>query len=127
MVALCLINRGKGEGRTQIGNNHRTGASSSESVKTAPRGTFIPALFQFLTSQLWSIMYRAVVLLTLVSTSAALKPEWIPGDYPLSEAGAESFVSDYNSTAEQVFYFSTEASWNYNTNLTDHNSQLQVL
>uniref|UniRef100_A0A673N5M9 Uncharacterized protein n=1 Tax=Sinocyclocheilus rhinocerous TaxID=307959 RepID=A0A673N5M9_9TELE len=86
-----------------------TGASSSERVKSAPRGTFIPALFPFLTSQL-----------------AALKPEWIPGDYPMTEAGAESFVSDYNSTAEEVFYFSTEASWNYNTNLTDHNSQLQV-
>uniref|UniRef100_A0A673G0M1 Angiotensin-converting enzyme n=1 Tax=Sinocyclocheilus rhinocerous TaxID=307959 RepID=A0A673G0M1_9TELE len=118
------INRGKGEGRTQIGNNHWTGASSSD--KTAPPGTFIPALFLFLTSQLWSIMSRAVLLLTLISTSAALKPEWIPGDYPMTEAGAESFVSDYNSTAEEVFYFSTEASWNYNTNLTDHNSQLQI-
>uniref|UniRef100_A0A673FSP4 Angiotensin-converting enzyme n=1 Tax=Sinocyclocheilus rhinocerous TaxID=307959 RepID=A0A673FSP4_9TELE len=71
-------------------------------------------------------MSRAVLLLTLISTSAALKPEWIPGDYPMTEAGAESFVSDYNSTAEEVFYFSTEASWNYNTNLTDHNSQLQI-
>lgn len=71
-------------------------------------------------------MHRAVVLLTLISTSAALKPEWIPGDYPMTEEGAERFVSDYNSTAEEVFYFSTEASWNYNTNLTDHNSQLQV-
>uniref|UniRef100_A0A8C1T835 Angiotensin-converting enzyme n=1 Tax=Cyprinus carpio TaxID=7962 RepID=A0A8C1T835_CYPCA len=67
-----------------------------------------------------------LVLLTLISTSAALKPEWKPGDYPMTEAGAERFVSDYNSTAEEVFYFSTEASWNYNTNLTKHNSQLQV-
>lgn len=71
-------------------------------------------------------MHRAVVLLTLISTSAALKPEWIPGDYQMTEAEAERFVSDYNSTAEEVFYFSTEASWNYNTNLTEHNSQLQV-
>uniref|UniRef100_A0A8C2A5F1 Angiotensin-converting enzyme n=1 Tax=Cyprinus carpio TaxID=7962 RepID=A0A8C2A5F1_CYPCA len=71
-------------------------------------------------------MYRAVVLLTLISTCVALKPEWKPGNYSMTEAGAESFVSDYNSTAEEVFYFSTEASWNYNTNLTDHNSQLQV-
>uniref|UniRef100_A0A8C1I8C2 Angiotensin-converting enzyme n=1 Tax=Cyprinus carpio TaxID=7962 RepID=A0A8C1I8C2_CYPCA len=70
-------------------------------------------------------MYRAVVLLTLISTCVALKPEWKPGNYSMTEAGAESFVSDYNSTAEEVFYFSTEASWNYNTNLTDHNSQLQ--
>lgn len=71
-------------------------------------------------------MHRAVVLLSLISTSAALKPEWLPQDYPMTEQGAESFVSDYNSTAEEVFYFSTEASWNYNTNLTEHNSQLQV-
>lgn len=36
VIALCLIKRGKGEGRTQIESNHWTGASSSERVQTAP-------------------------------------------------------------------------------------------
>uniref|UniRef100_A0A8B9KXM6 Angiotensin-converting enzyme n=1 Tax=Astyanax mexicanus TaxID=7994 RepID=A0A8B9KXM6_ASTMX len=57
---------------------------------------------------------------------AALKPEWEPGTYPSTEAGAELFVSDYNTTAEQVLSFSTEASWEYNTNLTNENSLQQV-
>ncbi|XP_036428070.1 angiotensin-converting enzyme [Colossoma macropomum] len=70
-------------------------------------------------------MHWAVLLLALIGASA-LKPEWEPGTYESSETGAEQFVSDYNTTAEQVFYFSTEASWTYNTNLTDYNSQQQV-
>ncbi|KAL7869846.1 hypothetical protein AOLI_G00138340 [Acnodon oligacanthus] len=70
-------------------------------------------------------MHWAVLLLALIGASA-LNPEWQPGTYESSEAGAEWFVSDYNTTAEQVFYFSTEASWTYNTNLTDYNSQQQV-
>lgn len=71
-------------------------------------------------------MQRAAVLLALISASAALRPEWKPEDYPSTNEGAQRFVDDYNSTAEEVFYFSTEASWNYNTNLTEHNSQQQV-
>lgn len=71
-------------------------------------------------------MHRAVLLLSLVGVGVALKPEWQPGTYEATEAGANAFVSDYNSTAEQVFYYSTEASWEYNTNLTEHNSQQQV-
>ncbi|KAI7797162.1 putative angiotensin-converting enzyme [Triplophysa rosa] len=72
-------------------------------------------------------MQRAAVLLTLISASAALRPEWMPGDYSQTVVGAQTFVEDYNSTAEEVFYFSTEASWNYNTNLTEHNSKQQVI
>ncbi|XP_057183701.1 angiotensin-converting enzyme-like [Triplophysa rosa] len=72
-------------------------------------------------------MQRAAVLLTLISTSAALRPEWMPGDYSQTVVGAQTFVEDYNSTAEEVFYFSTEANWKYNTNLTVHNSQQQVI
>ncbi|XP_051968866.1 angiotensin-converting enzyme-like isoform X2 [Xyrauchen texanus] len=76
--------------------------------------------------EMWSIMHWTVVLLAFISTITALKPEWSPGEYPMTEIGAEMFVNKYNSTAEEVFYFSTEASWNYNTNLTEHNSKLQV-
>ncbi|XP_030629868.1 angiotensin-converting enzyme isoform X2 [Chanos chanos] len=68
-------------------------------------------------------MFWAVLLLPFIS---ALKPEWQPGTYPSTEAGAVEFVNAYNSTAEEVFYFSTSASWNYNTNLTDYNSQEQI-
>lgn len=71
-------------------------------------------------------MRWAVLLLTLVGVGLALKPEWQPKTYEATEAGASQFLSDYNSTAEQVFYYSTEASWEYNTNLTEHNSQQQV-
>ncbi|KAA0725569.1 Angiotensin-converting enzyme [Triplophysa tibetana] len=77
--------------------------------------------------QLCSYMQRAVVLLTLISASAALRYEWIPGDYSQKVVEAQRFVEDYNSTAEEVFYLSIEASWNYITNLTEHNSQLQVI
>lgn len=72
-------------------------------------------------------MQWAVLLLALTGVSmAALKPEWQPGTYQSTEADAELFVSDYNTTAEQVFYFSTEASWEYNTNLTNENSVQQI-
>ncbi|KAA0725567.1 Angiotensin-converting enzyme [Triplophysa tibetana] len=72
-------------------------------------------------------MQRAAVLLTLISASAALRHEWIPRDYSQTVVEAQRFVEAYNSTAEEVFYLSTEASWNYITNLTEHNSQLQVI
>uniref|UniRef100_A0A4W4GRH0 Angiotensin-converting enzyme n=2 Tax=Electrophorus electricus TaxID=8005 RepID=A0A4W4GRH0_ELEEL len=71
-------------------------------------------------------MYLGMLLLALFGVSMALRPEWEPGTYPETERGARQFVDDYNSTAEQVMYFSTEASWTYNTNLTDYNSQQQV-
>ncbi|TSK14531.1 Angiotensin-converting enzyme [Bagarius yarrelli] len=72
-------------------------------------------------------MHWAVLLLALVGAGVALRPEWQPGIYQPTETGAAEFLSDYNSTAEQVLYYSTEASWAYSTNLTDHNSQQQVL
>lgn len=43
-----------------------------------------------------------------------------------NEKQAEDFLSDYNSTAEQVWNDYTEASWNYNTNITEHNNQVMV-
>lgn len=72
------------------------------------------------------MMHWAVLLLSLVGVGVALKPEWQPGKYDSTEAGAIQFVSDYNSTAEQVFYYSTEASWEHKTNLTEYNSQQEV-
>ncbi|XP_062859441.1 angiotensin-converting enzyme [Trichomycterus rosablanca] len=71
-------------------------------------------------------MHRVLLLLSLVGVSSALRPEWQPGTYTPDEAGAQKFTSEYNSTAEQVFSYSTQASWTYNTNLTEYNSQQQV-
>uniref|UniRef100_A0A8C9T065 Angiotensin-converting enzyme n=1 Tax=Scleropages formosus TaxID=113540 RepID=A0A8C9T065_SCLFO len=52
--------------------------------------------------------------------------DWQPGMYPSTEEGAKQFVDEYNSTAEEVFFYSTSASWAYNTNLTEENSKIQV-
>ncbi|XP_063315425.1 angiotensin-converting enzyme [Pelobates fuscus] len=78
--------------------------------------------------KLWTTMMMTIALigLFLVSSTSALKAEYLPGIYTGDEAGALTFASDYNTTAEKVIYLSTEASWNYNTNLTDHNRELQV-
>ena len=73
------------------------------------------------------MLWAAVLLLPVLGLSDALPSEWMPGDYAPTEGEAQRFVNDYNSTAEQVFFLSTSASWTYNTNLTDHNSQLQVV
>lgn len=43
-----------------------------------------------------------------------------------NERQAEDFLSGYNNTAEQVWNDYTEASWTYNTNITEHNNQVMV-
>ncbi|KAM8945786.1 angiotensin-converting enzyme [Pelodytes ibericus] len=76
-----------------------------------------------------SMRTKMIVLLglSLVVYSSALDSSYLPGNsYSKDQAGAQLFASDYNSTAERIFYISTEASWDYNTNLTDYNSQLQI-
>uniref|UniRef100_A0A671V1T5 Angiotensin-converting enzyme n=1 Tax=Sparus aurata TaxID=8175 RepID=A0A671V1T5_SPAAU len=57
---------------------------------------------------------------------AALRDEWLPGNYPDNTTGAQQFLDAYNATAEEVLFYSVSASWNYNTDITDANSQLQV-
>ncbi|KAF7239084.1 Angiotensin-converting enzyme [Varanus komodoensis] len=61
--------------------------------------------------------------------------EWrppIPEGYPegldkiTDEAMAETFLAEYNSTAEVVWNAYTEASWTYNINITDHNKQIML-
>ncbi|XP_062988088.1 angiotensin-converting enzyme [Elgaria multicarinata webbii] len=61
--------------------------------------------------------------------------EWrppIPEGYPegldkiTDEAVAETFLEEYNSTAEVVWNAYTEASWAYNINITDHNKQIML-
>lgn len=71
-------------------------------------------------------LWAWVLLLPVLGLSEALSPTWLPGHYANTTADATRFASDYNTTAEQVLFHSVSASWNYNTNLTDHNSELQV-
>ncbi|XP_056285839.1 angiotensin-converting enzyme [Pseudoliparis swirei] len=71
---------------------------------------------------LWSVL----LLLPVLGLSEAMPASWIPGDYLGTKDDALMFLSDYNSTAEEVLFNSVSASWNYNTNITDHNSKLQI-
>uniref|UniRef100_A0A8D0GV64 Angiotensin-converting enzyme n=1 Tax=Sphenodon punctatus TaxID=8508 RepID=A0A8D0GV64_SPHPU len=61
--------------------------------------------------------------------------EWrppIPEGYPegidkvADEAAAKTFLEEYNSTAEVVWNSYTEASWVYNTNITEYNKQIML-
>ncbi|XP_067869242.1 angiotensin-converting enzyme [Heterodontus francisci] len=65
-------------------------------------------------------------LVLLFRGSCALDPGHSPGNYNKDEQGASLFVSDYNQTAEIVYFKSVSASWDYNTNLTDYNQQKQI-
>lgn len=69
---------------------------------------------------------RLLLPLLLLGLSEALRDEWKPGNYENTVSDATRFLDMYNSTAEEVFFYSVSASWNYNTNITTHNSQLQV-
>ncbi|KAM9424543.1 angiotensin-converting enzyme [Pholidichthys leucotaenia] len=71
---------------------------------------------------LWSVL----LLLPVLGFSEALRESWQPGDYADTQDDAQRFLDDYNSTAEEVKFYSASASWNYNTNLTDYNSELEV-
>ncbi|XP_072105103.1 angiotensin-converting enzyme isoform X2 [Mobula birostris] len=67
-----------------------------------------------------------LTLFALLSSTCALDTIYLPGNYSINEKGSMSFVSDYNSTAEIIFFDSVSASWNYNTNLTNYNQQKQI-
>ena len=71
-------------------------------------------------------LWAAVLLLPLWSVSGAVPPEWLPGAYDQNATEAARFADDYSNTAEKVLFMSVTASWNYNTNLTANNAQLQV-
>uniref|UniRef100_A0A8C8RMH9 Angiotensin-converting enzyme n=1 Tax=Pelusios castaneus TaxID=367368 RepID=A0A8C8RMH9_9SAUR len=56
----------------------------------------------------------------------------VPEGYPdgidkiTDEAQARNFLAEYNSTAEVVWNAYTEASWTYNTNITDYNKEVML-
>uniref|UniRef100_A0A3P9MNP1 Angiotensin-converting enzyme n=1 Tax=Oryzias latipes TaxID=8090 RepID=A0A3P9MNP1_ORYLA len=72
------------------------------------------------------VWWGLLLLPAVLRLSEALPAQWLPGEYANTTSDALRFISDYNSTAEEVFSFVVSASWNFNTNLTDHNSKLQV-
>lgn len=47
-------------------------------------------------------------------------------DKNTNEVEAKVFLDEYNSTAEEVWNAYTEASWSYNTNITDANKEEMV-
>lgn len=61
----------------------------------------------------------------LVNRTSSLFPH-LPLDKIVDEEQAKEFLSEYNSTAEVVWNAYTEASWDYNTNITDHNREVMV-
>ncbi len=72
------------------------------------------------------LLWTVLLLLPVLGPSEALPESWLPGEYTNTTDDALRFLNDYNSTAEVVLFHSVSASWNYNTNITDHNSALQV-
>ncbi|KAM4843363.1 angiotensin-converting enzyme isoform 1-T1 [Thomomys bottae] len=67
-----------------------------------------------------------LLLLPLLSpTWAALDPQLQPSNFSADEAGAQLFAESYNSSAEQVLFWSTAASWAHDTNITAENARLQ--
>uniref|UniRef100_A0A3Q3INI6 Angiotensin-converting enzyme n=1 Tax=Monopterus albus TaxID=43700 RepID=A0A3Q3INI6_MONAL len=67
-----------------------------------------------------------LLLLPALCLSVALPESWLPGEYKNTVDDALRFLDDYNSTSEEVLFSSVSASWDYNTNLTDYNSERQV-
>ncbi|KAM5150442.1 angiotensin-converting enzyme isoform 1-T1 [Callospermophilus lateralis] len=74
---------------------------------------------QLLLSLLW------LLLLSPPPPTLALDPELMPGNFSADEAGAQLFAKSYNSSAEQVLFWSTVASWAYDTNITEENARRQ--
>ncbi|KAL0984278.1 hypothetical protein UPYG_G00139350 [Umbra pygmaea] len=74
------------------------------------------------------MFYAVVGLLLLLSglCQSVLPPQWMPGNYNSTEAGAQEFVNAYNTSAEEVTYQNQEASWAYQTNITTYNSDKKV-
>ncbi|XP_037547566.1 angiotensin-converting enzyme-like [Nematolebias whitei] len=67
-----------------------------------------------------------LLLLPVLVLSEDLPESWQPGNYTNSTSDALRFLSDYNSTAEEVLFYTASAIWNYDTNITKYNSKLQV-
>ncbi|XP_021068150.1 angiotensin-converting enzyme [Mus pahari] len=71
------------------------------------------------------LMLSLLVLLLQPSPAPALDPGLQPGNFSPDEAGAQLFAESYNSSAEEVVFQSTAASWAHDTNITEENARRQ--
>uniref|UniRef100_A0A8C9C783 Angiotensin-converting enzyme n=2 Tax=Phocoena sinus TaxID=42100 RepID=A0A8C9C783_PHOSS len=55
----------------------------------------------------------------------ALDPALQPGNFSADEAGAQVFAESFNSSAEQVLFHSTAASWAHDTDINEENARRQ--
>lgn len=65
-------------------------------------------------------------LLFFAANSCALEDTYKPGNYTKDQEGALMFVSDYDRTAENIYFQSISAGWDYETNLTQYNQQRKI-
>lgn len=105
--------RGAGEGAAPHRAHRAMGAASDQ----RGRWPLSPPL----------LMLSLLLLLLLPPSPApALDPGLQPGNFSADEAGAQLFADSYNSSAEEVMFQSTAASWAHDTNITEENARLQV-
>lgn len=105
--------RGAGEGAALHRAHRAMGAASSQRR-------------QWPLSPLFLLLSLLLLLLPPLSPALALDPGLLPGNFSADEAGAQLFAENYNSSAEQVMFQSTVASWTHDTNITEENARLQV-
>lgn len=76
----------------------------------------------------WPPLLLPLLLLLLPPPPVVLEldPALQPGNFPADEAGAQIFAHSFNSSAEQVLFQSTAASWAHDTNITEENARRQV-
>lgn len=104
--------RGAGEGAAPHRAHRAMGAASGQ----RGRWPLSPLL----------LMLSLLLLLLPPSPAPALDPGLQPGNFSADEAGAQLFADSYNSSAEEVMFQSTAASWAHDTNITEENARLQV-
>lgn len=105
--------RGVGEGAAPHRVHRAMGAASGQRGQGPP-------------SPLLLLWLSLLLLLLPPSPAPALDPGLQPGNFSADEIGAHLFAESYNSSAEQVIFQSTVASWAYDTNMTEENARLQV-
>ena len=69
----------------------------------------------------YSTIMEALSTLTLVFLIS-----FVNGQLITNETAAQEWLAQYNQMAEGAYFDQMSARWNYNTNLTDHNSRLSV-
>lgn len=106
--------RGAGEGAAPRAAHRAMGAASGRRGPEPPPPPLPPLLLLL------------PLLLPPPPPTLALDPALQPGNFTADEAGAQLFAQSFNSSAEQVLFQSSAASWAYVTNITQENARRQV-